>query len=79
MTACDTQETACDTQDMSPVGVVLLLIAISIVFAIAVVTAVGQRRRGAPLVTVLLAGFFFPLAWIGWYVHDELQNGQPLS
>ena len=58
---------------MDPAGIVLLLIATSIVITFAVLTAVGQRRRGARPVTVLLAGLFFPVAWIGWYTHDELR------
>jgi hypothetical protein len=64
---------------MEPVGIVLLLIAIAILVALMTVTAIGQRRRGAQLATVLLAGLFFPLAWIGWYTHDELQKGQSSS
>lgn len=70
---------ACDSQDMDPVGLVLLLIAIGIVVGLAAVTAIGQRRRGARPATVLLAGLFFPLAWIGWYTRDELQKGQSPS
>ena len=60
---------------MDPVGVVVLLTAIAILGALAAMTAVGQRRRGARPATVLLAGLFFPLAWIGWYTRDELQRG----
>jgi len=64
---------------MDPVGIVVLLIAIGIVVALAVMTAMGQRRRGARSAPVLLAGLLFPLARIGWYTHDELQKGQSPS
>lgn len=37
----------------------------------AVLTALGQRRRGRGPVVALLAGAFFPVTWAVWYVADE--------
>jgi hypothetical protein len=64
----------CDSRDMTPAGIIVLLIAVASVVALASVTAIGQRRRGAGLAVVIAAGLFFPLAWIGWYTRDELQK-----
>lgn len=63
---------ACDSEGVDPVGIVLLLMAIGVVAALMAVTAIGQRRRGARLGIVVLAGVLFPFAWVGWYAHDEL-------
>ncbi|HEY1117717.1 MAG TPA: hypothetical protein VGE43_08430 [Acidimicrobiales bacterium] len=60
---------------MAPHGlVVILVLAVATVVAFGLVTAVGQRRRGSRPAVVVLAGVFFPVAWIGWYVHDELHR-----
>ncbi len=48
----------------------MLLLAVS-ALALAVLTALGEHRRGASLLVVLGAGLFFPLAWISWYVRDR--------
>jgi hypothetical protein len=69
--------TPCDSRVMTAGGIVVLLLVVAIVVALASLTAVGERRRGGRSAVVLLAGLFFPLAWIGWYMHDELQ--QPKS
>lgn len=63
---------------MEPDGaVVTLVVALAAVVALGVVTAIGQRRRGSRPAVVVLAGVFFPVAWIGWYVHDELHRPTP--
>jgi hypothetical protein len=43
-----------------------------VVLALAVLTGLGEHRRGGRAATVLAAGLLFPLAWLVWYVHDEL-------
>ena len=47
------------------------LAAASPVVGLAVLTGLGQRRRGARPLTVAMAGMFFPVAWVGWYVRDR--------
>ena len=51
----------------------MLLLMAAIVVALGSLTAMGERRRGGRAVVVVLAGVFFPLAWIGWYARDELR------
>jgi hypothetical protein len=41
------------------------------VLALATLTVVGARRRGAGIPLVVLSGLFFPAAWVVWYLHDE--------
>lgn len=41
----------------------------------AVLTVLGQRRRGSGLASAVLAGAFFPVAWAVWYVADERPYG----
>lgn len=37
----------------------------------ATLTAMGSRRRGNGVALTALAGVFFPISWIVWYLHDE--------
>ena len=53
---------------------VVLLSAGGVVVSLAALTAVGERRRGGQLSVAVLAGLFFPLAWIAWYARDELRT-----
>ena len=50
---------------------VLALVAVSPVLGLAILTGLGQRRRGARPLTVAAAGLFFPVTWVAWYVHDQ--------
>lgn len=60
-----------DTERM-PSGVVLAMLLLVVpVLALAVLTALGEHRRGASVPLVLGAGLFFPIAWVGWYVRDR--------
>ncbi|HXH80722.1 hypothetical protein [Nocardioides sp.] len=43
----------------------------SAVLALAALTATGERRRGHGLGVALVAGIFFPITWVAWYVRDE--------
>lgn len=63
---------------MTPWIVVLVLLAAGIV-ALAVLTALGEHRRGGRLGVAVLAGLFFPVAWMVWYSRDELRGlrGRP--
>lgn len=56
---------------MTPVAVAALAISATTLVALGSLTAVGQRRRGGRLAVVVIAGLFFPVAWIGWYARDE--------
>ena len=58
---------------MTPLISAVVVAAVAVV-ALAALTAVGQRRRGGPLALVVLAGLFFPVAWITWYAHDTWQT-----
>ena len=51
--------------------VVVIALASACVLALMTLTALGERRRGARVVTAVVAGLFFPLAWTAWYVRDE--------
>ena len=53
--------------------VVAVLVAAALVVALGALTALGQRRRGGGLAWAVLAGLFFPVAWITWYAHDTWQ------
>lgn len=55
-----------------PVVVPVLGAAAAVVLALAVLTGLGERRRGGRAWTVLAAGALFPLTWLVWYVCDEL-------
>lgn len=57
---------------MTPLVSAVLVAAVMVV-ALAALTAAGQRRRGGRLALVVLAGLFFPVAWITWYAHDTWQ------
>lgn len=39
--------------------------------ALAVLTGLGEHRRGARVPVVLVAGAFVPIAWLAWYLRDE--------
>jgi hypothetical protein len=49
---------------------VLTLVGLAVV-ALMVLTGRGQRQRGGAAGTVLLAGAFFPVTWVVWYVADR--------
>jgi hypothetical protein len=54
-------------------GVVVALLALGFL-ALASLTGVGARERGAGVWLAILEGLVFPLTWAVWYVRD-----QPLS
>lgn len=58
---------------MTSTGIVVLLIVVAGLVALATLTAIGERRRGGRLAVAVIAGLFFPLAWIAWYARDELR------
>ncbi|MFC7503353.1 hypothetical protein ACOACQ_00505 [Nocardioides sp. CPCC 206347] len=49
-------------------GAVLGVVALSLM----ILTGIGEHRRGAGAPLVVLAGAFFPIAWVGWYLKDDL-------
>ncbi|GAA1146759.1 hypothetical protein GCM10009606_27070 [Nocardioides aquiterrae] len=48
-----------------------MLVVLAVVIGLASLTAIGEHRRGGRPAVVVIAGLFFPLAWIAWYAHDE--------
>lgn len=48
----------------------MLASGLALELGLSVLTGLGSRRRGAGPVVVLLSAVFFPVAWVGWYVHD---------
>lgn len=40
------------------------------IWMLAVLTAVGERRRGANRITAAASAVFFPVAWAAWYIRD---------
>ncbi len=59
------------TDDTGPVFLPALLVLPLLLLA--TLTALGERRRGARGTTCLVAGLFFPVTWVAWYVRDELR------
>jgi len=55
--------------DDRDVTLVLSLLALPVV-ALMVLTGRGQLRRGGWIATGLVAGVFFPVTWVTWYVVD---------
>ncbi|MDN4161968.1 hypothetical protein [Nocardioides abyssi] len=53
-------------------GLAAALVAGAVVLALAGLTAVGERRRGHGAGVALVAGVFFPVTWVAWYVRDEV-------
>ena len=49
---------------------VLTLVPAVLSLGIAVLTAVGSRRRGSSVPVAALSGVFFPIVWVAWYVRD---------
>jgi hypothetical protein len=47
-----------------------LVVVAGLALALAVLTAVGARRRGAPVALAVAEGAVFPLTWIAWYAVD---------
>jgi hypothetical protein len=52
------------------------MIAVALVFAcgllvLGCLTIVGARRRGNGVAPSVLAGVFFPVTWIAWYLRDR--------
>jgi hypothetical protein len=51
--------------------VVTVVLAAAAVLSFAVLTGLGERRRGARPVVAVLAGLGFPVTWVVWYIRDE--------
>ena len=53
----------------------VMLIVVPLVLAVTpslpVLTGFGARRRGLAIPSAVLAGRFFPVTWIVWYLRDE--------
>ena len=47
------------------------VVAAALLLLLAVLTALGSRRRGASRPVSVLAGAAFPATWTFWYVRDE--------
>lgn len=53
----------------------MLAVVVAALGAPAVLTGMGQRRRGSGPAVALVAGAFFPVTWAVWYVADEHPYG----
>jgi hypothetical protein len=62
---------------MTAAVIVMLMVVVGFVVAIAVLTAIGERRRGGGPAVAVLAGLFFPVAWAVWYSHDKAEQPGP--
>lgn len=51
--------------------VAVALVGLGLVGILALLTSIGQRRRGRGLASAAVAGIFFPVTWTVWYVRDE--------
>lgn len=56
---------------MGPEGAVVVSAVAAVLTPLICLTALGERRRGGGWLVAVAAGFFFPVAWTVWYVHDE--------
>jgi hypothetical protein len=56
-------------------GLAVALAAGAVVLALAGLTAVGERRRGHGTGVAVVAGLFFPVTWVAWYLRDEVRPG----
>ncbi|MDT9592537.1 hypothetical protein RDV89_05625 [Nocardioides zeae] len=54
-----------------PVLVLITAVPALAVLALAVLTAIGARRRGGGWPVVVASGALFPLAWVAWYLVDD--------
>ena len=48
----------------------VLAVAVLLLGALMVLTALGQRRRGGGLLLAAAAGFLLPVTWTVWYLRD---------
>ncbi|TIC83868.1 hypothetical protein E8D34_15000 [Nocardioides sp. GY 10113] len=60
---------------MMAVAVALLAVAPCVLLAL--LTGLGQRRRGTSGPLVALAGLAFPVTWLIWYLRDERPFRRP--
>jgi hypothetical protein len=51
--------------------VAVVLVIVAGLLALMALTAQGASRRGSAVMPSLLAGLFFPVTWVAWYVRDE--------
>ena len=61
-------------------GPVLLAACLAAVpfIALMMLTGRGQLQRGGGTAVVVLAGVFFPVTWVGWYLADRRSvSGSP--
>lgn len=52
-------------------AVVAVLLALTAWLTLVVLTARGERRRSRRWSVAILAGLFFPVTWVVWYLRDE--------
>ena len=60
-----------DTERMDDSMVTSVIAWIAPLLPLAVLTAFGERRRAGGLASAVVAGLFFPVTWIVWYLRDE--------
>ena len=56
---------------MQEAVVVVAFVLLVVGAPLAVLTAIGARRRGNRTALALLAGLAYPITWAIWYVRDE--------
>jgi hypothetical protein len=44
-----------------------------------VLTALGERRRSRRWSVAVVAGLFFPVTWVAWYLRDERPYRSPAA
>lgn len=52
-------------------AVLALVVGATAVVGPMALTALGQHRRALVVPASIVAGLFFPVTWIVWYLHDE--------
>jgi hypothetical protein len=60
------------TLRMTSVALGVAAVGAAVVVTLVGLTGAGSRRRGAPIPVSTIAGLFFPVTWVAWYVRDEL-------
>jgi len=58
---------------------VVALVLLGGLLTLVVLTGVGARRRGHAALPAMVAGVFFPVTWVVWYLRDERPYRQAAS
>lgn len=61
---------------MDPLLLILATLGVLPLLTLAALTVLGALRRGQHMLGAVIAGIFFPLTWVYWYVQDKYPHGR---